>query len=311
MAGTIRQLLKRGLAKGFEWGQRLGVDVLPRHFYSEIPNIAQLRRSENWRQPLSLAEVAGADDLTAQQKFVRQQVTPKVAQRLASQDIHREASLHNGETTFEKYGKIEAQMLYAFVRTSRPARIVQVGCGVSTALCLMAAEDEGYQPAVVCIEPFPSDALRKWAAEEKIELVAQPVQDLPLDFLQSLDEGDLFFIDSTHTLGPAGEVTRIITDMLPRFRPGVLVHFHDIWFPYDYSPTLLSRPLFFWHETALLAAYLSGNAGYRIEASLAQLHHGRPDELAEIFPAYTPAKMKDGEMIEPGDFPSSIYLRRL
>jgi len=310
MAGPIKQLLKRCLAKGFEWGQRLGFDVLPRHFYSEIPHIAQLRRSQDWRRPLSLAEVAGADDLDTQLEFVGQHVSPEVAQKLASQDVHREASLQNGETTFEKYGKIEAQMLYAFVRSSRPSRIVQVGCGVSTAISLMAAEDAGYQPTIVCIEPYPSNAMREWAAAGKIELIAKPVQALPLEFLESLGEGDLFFVDSTHTLGPAGEVTRIITDMLPRVRPGVLVHFHDIWLPYDYAPTLLSRPLFFWHETALLAAFLSGNTGYRILASLSQLHHGRQLQLADMFPTYHPAKMQDGLVVEPGDFPSSIYLLR-
>ena len=47
--------------------------------------------------------------------------------------------------------------------------------------------------------------------------------------------------------------------MLPRLAAGVRVHFHDIWFPYDYSGGILDSELFFWHETALLHAYLAGN----------------------------------------------------
>jgi len=65
-----------------------------------------------------------------------------------------------------------------------------------------------------------------------------------------LAAGDLFFVDSTHTLGPAGEATRIILEFLPRLRKDVLIHFHDIVFPYDYTPDILDGAMFFPHESA-------------------------------------------------------------
>ncbi len=307
MPGVIKRFLKQGLASGFQLGQKLGFDVLPRHFYSEIPHLAELRRSSHWRKPLSLVDIAGAEDLEGQIGFVRQLVSEEVSKQLEAEDVHYEASRRNGETG---YGKIEAQCLYAFVYTLRPSKIVQIGCGVSTSLCQMAAEAADYQPEITCVEPYPTDFLLRESAAGRIQLIEEQVQALPLDFFSNLDAGDLFFVDSTHTLGPAGEVTRIVSEMLPRIRPGVFVHFHDIWFPYDYAPTLLSEPLFFWHETALLAAFLSGNQRYRIEASLAQLHFLRTNSLQEVFVDYKPAEMEDGLLVEAGDYPTSIYLRK-
>jgi len=54
------------------------------------------------------------------------------------------------------FGPTEADFLYCFIATKRPRKIVQVGCGVSTAVILLAAQEAGYKPEVVCIEPYPS-----------------------------------------------------------------------------------------------------------------------------------------------------------
>ncbi len=198
--------------------------------------------------------------------------------------------------------------LYAFVRTHKPRRIIQVGCGVSTAICIAAAADAKYEPTITCIDPFPTKYLTEAASYGQIKLVQQPVELLPLDFLQELAAGDLFFVDSTHTLGPAGEVTRIIVEMLPRLQDGVFIHFHDIWFPYDYESAILEERLFFWHETALLLAFLTLNSRYCVRASLSMLHYERPESLGNIFVDYRPMKSDHGLRVAAGHFPSSIYL---
>ncbi len=306
MIRKLKNAAKASLSTAFRFGQRLGVDVLPRHFYSEIPDIGRLRDTTHWREPFSLAGIEGAGDLDAQAAWLRASIDEPIQEAIKTRDLHAEANHRNGEVG---YGPIEADCLYAVVRGRRPQRIVQIGCGVSTALCQMAAEDtEGYAPRITCIDPYPTDFLKQQAAAGAIELVEKPVERLPLDYLSDLSAGDLFFVDSTHTLGPAGEVTRIICEMLPRLPDGVLVHFHDIWLPHDYSPRVLAGELFFWHETALLMAYLSGNGRYRIAASLSQLHHDRPEALKEFFPDFKPMPMEHGVGQGEGDYPSAIYL---
>ena len=117
--------------------------------------------------------------------------------------------------------------------TKRPKQIFQIGCGVSTAVCLLAAEYAGYTPEVICVEPYPTNYLVQEANQGRITLIRQKAQLLDLKVVETLNNNILFFVDSTHTLGPTGEVSRIILEMLPRLKAGALVHFHDIKFPYD------------------------------------------------------------------------------
>src|SRR5258706_16043378 len=42
------------------------------------------------------------------------------------------------------------------------------------------------------------------------------------------------FIDSSHTVRIGGDVNYLFLEVLPRLKPGVIVHVHDIFFPFDY-----------------------------------------------------------------------------
>lgn len=248
--------------------------------------------------------VAGADP-QEQLAVARAVVTPAIRERLARNDIHAAACARNGEAGF---GPNEADFLFACVQSWKPAQIVQIGCGVSTAVCLMAAEEIGHKPKVICIDPYPTTFLKNAAQNKEITLVAKPVEELDYSFFSTMRAGDIFFVDSTHTLGPAGEVTRIILEMLPRLPAGVRVHFHDIWFPFDYSGQLLDGELFFWHESALLHAYLAFNPRGRILVSLSLLHYFCREELRELLPNYRPRLDPEGLTVKPGHHPCSIYL---
>jgi len=296
---------KRASERMFHTFQGLGLDVLPRHFYSEIPDIGKLRESDAWRHPYTMIGVNGVD-VDEQLAFVRSLVTDDVRARLTTDDIHAHACGENGEPG---YGRVEADVLYSLIRTTRPARIVQIGCGVSTAVILAAARDAGYAPKLLAVDPFPTDYLRRTAASGAIDLLARPVEALGWEPLLALGVGDLFFVDSTHTLGPAGEVSRIILEMLPRLDTGVLVHFHDIYFPYDYPTDILDGALFFSHESPLLHAFLVNNPRFEILASLAMLHHQRSVPLGAMLRSYTPRPMTHGLSAGSGHFPSSLYLR--
>jgi hypothetical protein len=226
---------------------------------------------------------------------------------MRQQDIHLVASLDNGETG---YGQIEAEFLHCFVSKVKPRRILQIGCGVSTAVCLRAATEANYVAQIACIEPYPTQFLSDAADRGNIKLERKTLQDADPRLAEELEDGDFFFVDSSHALGPAGEASRIILEWLPRLRKGVYVHFHDILFPYDYAPDILRRALFFSHESVLLHAFLALNSDFRVLASLSMLHHKRRDQLKQLLPNYAPAEMDEGLIIRQGHFPSSIYLRR-
>jgi len=157
---------------------------------------------------------------------------------------------------------------------------------------------------IVAIDPYPTEFLRT----APITLIEQAAQDVPLERLTDLAEGDLLFIDSTHTVRADSEVNRLVLEVLPRLQPGVFVHFHDIYFPYDYQRSTLDEALFFWAESTLVHAFLIGNERYGIAAALSMLHYGVPDELAKLLPGYRPQGNSDGLRAGKGHFPSSLYL---
>jgi len=302
-----RQMKNRGklfLRQVFEFGQHFGFDILPRHFYSEIPDIRQLRQSEQWRAPFDMKGIRGhLDDQIA---FVRDCTSAYSASLDGDRILARALEINRSD---EGYGEMEAEFLYCFIRRHRPKIIIQIGCGVSTAVCLLASRDEKYQPRIICIEPYPTRFLEESHQSRQIELIRQKAQDVDLEFFEQIGPGDLFFVDSSHTLGPGGEVGRIILSVLPRLAKGAYVHFHDIWFPYDYCPHVLTSDLFFLHETPLLYGFLCMNERYSIAASLSQLFHERKAELQACLPRMIPAEFSQGLMTKPGHHPSSIYLR--
>jgi hypothetical protein len=289
----------------FELGQRCKLDILPRHFYSEIPDLHDLRKSHHWRAPRSFQSIAS--DMDAQVAWV-DECTRKYRDQLKHFGVHKNALQWNGMD--KGFGEVEADLLYCFVRSMRPSHIVQIGCGVSTAVCLMAARDEGYAPKITCIEPYPDEFLKTEARSGHIQLIGKKLQEVGAECAHWVNSGDFFFVDSSHTLAPAGEVNLIILEILPRLAKDVYVHFHDIYFPYDYSPVTLSDALFFPHETALLYAFLVMNQQYEIAASLSMLHHQRLDDLLQFFPEMQPRKFNDGLGVSDGHFPCSVYLRR-
>lgn len=301
---AIKSRLHRILRGVLETGQRFKVDIAPRHYYSEMPDFRALRRTTSWRSPMSMVGVRGTD-LESQAAFLAD-CCAMYREQLGTFAIHDAACRANG---VEGYGKVEGLFLYTFVRRHRPARVVQIGCGVSTAIVLAAAADEALATKVTCIEPFPTEYLKERDRAGEISLIQAMAQDVDLAHMTDLGPGDLLFVDSTHTVRVGSEVPRIIHEVLPRLTPGVWVHFHDIYFPFDYGPPFMTD-LFFGRESTMLHAFLTMNSGYEIVVSQSMLHHGNAAAIKHAIPAYVPQPMTDGLSAGTGNFPSAIYLRR-
>ena len=307
-ARALKTLAKQGWHRAFRLLQRAGVNVVPEHFYSAVPNLADLESRIDWRKPRSMHGIA-ARTVDEQVALIGTWLLPH-ADVLQSRSVHRDAFVGGGADG--GYGEIEAEVLFGFVATNKPRRIKQVGCGVSTAICLAAAERANYKPEIVCFEPYPSAYLQDAAKKGSIELVAQFAQTVDYDILADLDDGDLLFIDSTHAVKPGSEVNYLIHEVLPRLRPGVWVHFHDIYFPYDYTRDTLDGDMLFPQESSLLYAFLTGNSRFRVEASLSMVHYSMPDALRAVIPKYDPNGQVDGLRADSGrHFPSAAWLRVL
>jgi hypothetical protein len=217
---AAKTLAKRLLHRLFVGTQRLGLSVLPVHFYSSVPEIHDLRRRRDWMAPRSMHGISALSE-GEQIAWLRAMLSALPAGYAA----HPAAVQSNGG---DGYGEIEADVLAAFIARQQPRRIVQIGCGVSTAVILDAARLAGCRPEVICIDPYPTAFLARGAADGMVELIAQKAQDVPMRRMTDLDRGDFLFVDSTHTVKPGSEVNQIILEVMPRLVPGVIVHFHDI-----------------------------------------------------------------------------------
>jgi predicted O-methyltransferase YrrM len=312
MRRALRRLAKRLAFALHRLGTRLGVHVLPVHYGSPVPDLLELERTRDvWARKSALAGVA--IDLEAQVRALEAICLP-----YQSEYAGNAAYRHAVEREFGPgYGYVEAQALHAVVRWLAPRRVVEVGSGVST-WCLLQAlarnRDEGRgEAALTCVEPHPSARLRRLAG---IRLVERPVQRVTFEeAFAELGADDLLFVDSSHSVRPGGDVPYLFLEVLPRLAPGVVVHVHDVFLPYDYPRTTL-RTFHHWMETALLHAWLVGNAGVEILFCESLLHYERPDALRRVFPEYRPARGSDGlgehaplELATEGHFPSSIFLR--
>jgi predicted O-methyltransferase YrrM len=303
---SIRNALKSAWFKAFRLGQHAGFDFLPRHFYSSVPDMRHLAQTRYWRQPLEMVGVSGTD-LNQQLAFVAECCTPELREKLKTMNLMEYGTRENGEVG---YGPIETDFLYCFIHTRKPPRIVQVGAGFSTAIILRAASDAGYDVKVTVIDPFPTDYLKRMHAAGRVILIPEMAQVVDRARLTDLGDSGMLFVDSTHTVKAGSEVNRIILDILPRLNRGAFVHFHDIYFPYDYQRNLMTEALF-WSESTLLHAFLIGNAKYTIRCAQSMLHYGAGAKLRELLPNYRPQAGQDGlKSGDPGGhFPASCYLQ--
>lgn len=201
----------------------------------------------------------------------------------------------------------DALALNAVLRSREPARIVEVGSGFSSAAMLDTADRQlGGATAFTFIEPNPG-RLNSLLGEEdrrRCRIIEAPVQRAPMECFTALGAGDVLFIDSSHVAKSGSDLTHLMFEVLPALAPGVLVHFHDIPWPFEY-PAGWFRVGRAWNEAYLLRAFLQYNDTFRIVWFGAYMASQRRAELAEACPrALTPpsAPMMEGN--------SSIWLER-
>jgi len=300
---SLRESVKKLSWRGFSALDRVGLHVLPKHYYTPVADRAWLRaHPEAWRRPLPLDW-----DLDEQVAWLREVCGThyeEVEGLHAYWQLAR-AGLGPG------YGPIESQVLHCFVRSQAPRRVVEIGGGVTSAMLARAARlngEEGRPVArITTLDPAPWGPL---LTLEGIELLRVPCQDAPRELFAELGAGDLLFVDSSHAVKTGSEVAEIYLEIVPSLAAGVIVHVHDVFLPYLYAPTVLTD-YFDPQETTLVAALLQDNDRLEVLCCESALHHERRQQLREILLDYRPQAMSDGLVVSKleGHFPSSLWLR--
>ena len=190
----------------------------------------------------------------------------------------------------DMYGPADASVLRSLLLDRRPKRVVEIGSGFSTAVMLDVAEQELPELTVTCVEPY-ADRLRsrlRPGDSERLTLVEKPVQTIsPEDLAAMVGPGDIFFIDSTHVVKAGSDVAHLFLHTLPLLAPGVLVHVHDVFWPFEYPDGWLDHRRD-WTELYLLHAFLLHNDAWRTTLFTSWLWQEHPELAAPTTPHERP-----------------------
>lgn len=236
--------------------------VPPGHFYSPIVDIGRLeaKRSrvfDRTRMP------AGIDLNVAGQMAFLKELEAHMRIGLPFKKIPDLRFFLDNQA----FNCADAYCLAALLLQVRPRRVVEIGSGYSSALMLDVSERHlAPHPSVTFIEPHPAllRSLLRPADLVAHRLVESPIEDCDPSIVDSLAANDVLFIDSTHVAKTGSDVLFELFELLPRLKHGVLVHFHDIFYPFEYPEAWLFEENRSWNEAYLLRALLTQNSRYQI-----------------------------------------------
>jgi len=277
----------------FDLWQERGYHVTPVHFYQPVPDTRRLG-DRLWTERTA---TPGLDYREEEQiDLVR---SFAAAYRSEYEALPRGPAgpgvfyLDNGG-----FRSVDAETLYCMIRRHRPRRMIEIGSGLSTCLAAQtlrrnAADDPARTCRFTTIDPYPAREARE-GMPGLTEVLPTEVQEVPLRVFQELGEDDILFIDSSHVLRIGSDVQYEFLEILPRLRPGVLVHVHDIFLPAEYPRSWVLGEKRFWTEQYLLQAFLAFNGAFRVVLAAGYLHLRRPDILESGFPSYDRVRERPG-----------------
>jgi hypothetical protein len=258
------------MGRFFGWAQRVarltGYELVRHHFYSPVPFDTP---RESWDR---VSPLHGIDfDIQRQSDWLERVATH------AREWVRPQSSM---------YGAVDAEVLYGTIRELQPQRVVELGAGASSGIIREAL---GRDHSIY--DPVAND-------RTNLSVHRLSATDVPAEVFAELEDGDVLFVDTTHTVKTGGDVNHIILDLLPTLNAGVVVHIHDIFLPFEY-PYAWAQEGRLWAEQYLLQAFLIGNNDWEVLCSCMAVSATYPERVAAVIPGFV-----------AGSRPGAFWLRR-
>jgi hypothetical protein len=241
--------------------QNAGVHILPANFYSPVPTLREIAQSFEYadipRPPYQDDQIfpsARLSDFLDSLLPYAEEFCP-LAQ--CATDPCSSFYWKNGQ-----FSNSDALAYYCILRHTQPGTIVEIGSGYSTLIARQAVQKNG-KGRLICVEPYPSPFLQ---ALEGITLLPRMAQSITPEEMNGWlrEDGDILFIDSTHTVKCGSDCLHIYLRLIPRLQRRVLIHSHDIFLPYGMPRTWVKDLHLYWTEQYLLLAFLTDNPRTRV-----------------------------------------------
>jgi predicted O-methyltransferase YrrM len=251
------------------------------HYYSPIADPADLLQREEriwaWRHELS-----GVDMQVNRQLKLLQNMRPYLNAIDYPVDAPPEADRYyymNG-----MFPVLDAEFLFGALRMFKPRRVIEVGSGFSS-LVMADVNRRIFNGSmdITCIEPYPRDFLVA-GVEGITRLIRLPLQEVDLGLFDELESGDVLFIDSSHVSKTGSDVNHLFFEVLPRLKPGVYVHLHDIFLPDEYPKPWVLTEERNWNEQYLLHGFLMFNNQWQVVWMAHYMLSRHAGAVSSVFP---------------------------
>jgi hypothetical protein len=266
-------------SKRFRELEERGFHITSPHYYSPIPTVTELS-DDLWESP---SELVGVDMNVERQLELLRDVFPRYraeydALPKTSSDDPRDFNLNNG-----LFDGTDATVMYCMVRHFSPRLFVEIGSGWSSRLIAQAAL-RNKDTEVVCIDPY-ADATLRAGLPGLTKVISERVETVGFAPFERLDHGDMLSIDSSHVVRIGNDVRFLYLEVFPRLKPGVIIHVHDIFLPFEYPKHWVVDERRFWNEQYLLQAFLTYNQEYEVMLCNSFLGVHFADLLRATFPS--------------------------
>ena len=238
-----------------------GIALDPGGYYSPIPSMDEIK-GYNFNCPLP--EVLPGIDLNAHEQLNLLDSFEPFYGELPFTDEKIEGLRFYYKNDYYNYS--DAILLYCMIRYLKPQQIVEIGSGFSSSVTLDTNERfMGKSINCVFIEPYPArlESLLKNDDKENITIHKNRLQEIPIEIFGELNKNDILFIDSTHVAKFNSDVNYIFHKILPVLAHGVYIHFHDVFYPFEYPQEWLLEGRA-WNEQYVLRAFLEYNNAFKI-----------------------------------------------
>ena len=258
------------------------------HFYSPVPSLDEIKQDEE--RIFDIPSELAAIDLNVDEQLKLLATFAEYYKELPFRADKTPGLRYFFENTMYSYS--DAICLYSMIRHLKPRAILEAGAGYSS--CAMLDTNElFFDNSISCtfIEPYPQNllSLLKETDSQNIEIIPSRLQDVSLSRFSALGPNDILFVDSTHVSKIGSDVNYLIFEILPVLQSGVYVHFHDIFYPFEYPKRWVAELGIAWNEAYLLRGFLQYNSAFRIAFFNTFLEHF----YEEIFKSSMPLCLKN------------------
>lgn len=249
--------------------------IAPGHFYSPITNDAKFKKFTH-RKYIPGIDLNTNDQLKLLKKFSAYYNVQPFTKNKSKENRYY---FNNDQFSYS-----DAFSLFCMLMHYKPKRVVEVGSGYSSAI-MLDTNNKFLQDnmKLTFIEPYPKRLKSVLTKYDKPKILEKFVQDVPLTTFKNLEAGDILFIDSSHVAKSGSDVNWLYHEVLPIVKPGVIIHVHDIMYPFEYIDEWIQQGRS-WNEIYMLRCLLTDSPHYKIIFWANYLHKFYKKDMIKTMP---------------------------